>query len=187
LNSHLNLIGSIIIGGLMFLAINRFNASVMQNSHEVTMDTNAGKNLTAISKLIQFDFNRIGLGVPVDITPILTADTSRTVFLTDIDRNGVVDTLSYILSDPSQAYGTENPRDRILYRRINSETLTDAALGVTRFRMRYYDSMGNETYDTSIMRRLDISLTVESTMNYDLKYSKFFWQASFSPPNLARF
>jgi len=171
----------------MFLAINRYNASLVQNSHEVTMDTNAGKNLTAISKLIQFDFNRIGLGVPVDITPILTADTSSTVFLTDIDRNGVMDTLSYILSDCDQANGTENPRDCILYRRVNNETLTDAALGVTKFRVRYYDSMGNETYDTSLMRRLDISLTVESTMKFDTNYSKLFWQASFSPPNLARF
>lgn len=186
MDSHLNLIGSIVIGGLLFLAINRFNSSMIQNSQEVTLNTNTGSNLSAISKLIQFDFNRIGLGVSFNISPILTADSSRMVFLSDIDMNGVVDTLSYILSGSEMAPGTENPRDKILYRIVNNQNLTDAALGITKFRLNYFDNMGNETMDPALIRRVDISLTLESTMPYDNNYSTFFWQASFSPPNLAR-
>ncbi len=187
MSSHLNLIGSIIIGGLLFLTINRFSASMTQNSQERLLDSITGKNIDAIARVIEFDFNRIGLGVPGTTQPIIRADSTRITFLSDINENGVVDTLRYILSDTSSANGTQNPIDKILYRVLNDESQNDAALGVTKFKLKYFTFMGYETSNLSQIRTIEISLTVESTIPYDNRYSRCLWQSRFSPPNLARY
>ena len=101
MTSHFNLIGSIIIGGLLFLAINRFHSSLNQNTQEKVLDSVTIQNSTSITKLIEFDFNRMGLRTSNSSNPIILADSNRISFLTDIDNNGAVDTLRYFLSDTS--------------------------------------------------------------------------------------
>jgi len=187
MTSHFNLIGSIIIGGLLFLAINRFHSSLNQNTQEKVLDSVTIQNSTSITKLIEFDFNRMGLRTSNSSNPIILADSNRISFLTDIDNNGAVDTLRYFLSDTSLVTSTVNPRDRILYRLVNTEAPTDAALGVTQFKIRYLDWMGYETANISDIRTIEINLNVESTAPSDDKYSSFFWQTRISPPNLKRF
>ncbi len=187
MTSHLNLIGSIIIGGLLFLMINRFNSSMSQNSKEQTLSSMTMENSTSITRLIEFDFNRMGLRVPLTTNSIVRADSNRITFLSDIDNNGAVDSVRYFLSETSAVTSTVNPRDRILYRLLNNQAQTDAALGVTRFHVRYLDSLGYETSDLSQIRTFVITLRVESIAPYDQEYPSFFWQTRISPPNLDRF
>ena len=187
MSSHLNLIGSFIIGGLLFLMIGRFYSSMSQNSHERTLDSITIQTASGISDLIEFDFNRMGLGAASPTTALFMADSNRIGFLSDIDHNGVVDTVRYILSDVNAASNTENPRDKILYRLVSNEPQINATLGVTEFKIRYFDSLGYETTDITQMKNFDISLMVESTTPYDNRYSQFYWQTRISPPNLLRF
>ena len=187
MGSYLNLIGSIIIGGMMLLIINNYNSSLSQTSHERTLDAITTYSASGIAKLIEYDFNRMGLRVPQTDTIISRADSSRIIFLSDIDNNGNIDIVEYVLSIPDEASGTENPRDRILYRRVNNEPLRDAALGVTRFRIRYFNKLGNITTNVTQIKSFEIILWVESTFPYDDRYSVFHWQTKISPPNLTRF
>jgi len=187
MGSHLNLIGSIIIGGMMLLIINNYNSSLSQTSHERTLDAITTYSASGIAKLIEYDFNRMGLRVPQATTVIRRADSSRITFLSDIDNNGNIDSLKYILSVPDSASSTYNPRDRLLYRIMNNEPMRDAALGVTRFRIRYFDWDGHTTTDVTQMRSFEITLRVESVVPYDTVYSAFYWQTKICPPNLRRF
>lgn len=187
MTSHLNLIGSIIIGGLLFLMINRFNSSVNQNSQEQLLNSVTAENSTSITRLIEFDFNRMGLRVATTSNSVIQADSNRITFLSDIDDNGVVDTVRYFVSDTSLVTSTLNPNDRILYRLVNNQEQTDAAMGVTRFHIRYLDSLGYSTVDLSQIRTFVITIRVESTVPYDDKYSSFYWQTRISPPNMERF
>ena len=187
MGSYLNLIGSIIIGGMMLLIINNYHNSLNKNSHERLLDSITIYNASAISKLIEYDFNLMGLRVPSTQTIIKTADSSRISFLSDIDNNGNIDSVKYVLSIPDSASGTENPRDRILYRLVNSEPMRDATLGVTRFRIRYFNSAGNITTTLNQIKSFEIILRVESIVPYDTVYSAFYWQTIISPPNLTRF
>jgi len=187
MSSYLNLIGSIIIGGLLFLMINRYHGSLNQNSQEQVLDSMTMENSTSITKLIEFDFNRMGLRVSTTTNPVVQADSNRITFLSDIDDNGNVDTLRYYLSDTTLVTSTENPRDRILYRLVNNEAPIDAALGVTQFNILYLDWMGYETTDLSQIRTFVISLMVESIAPYEDRYSSYFWQTRISPPNIVRF
>lgn len=187
MGSYLNLIGSIIIGGLMLLIINNYSSSVSQTSHERTLDGITTYNATSIAKLIEFDFNRMGLRVPPTTTIIRRADSSRVTFLSDIDNNGNIDSVRYILSIPDSARSTYNPSDRILYRLVNNQPMQDVAMGVTRFRIRYFDWNGNITADVRLIRSLEITLQVQSIVPYDTRYSTFYWQTKICPPNLDRF
>ena len=92
-----------------------------------------------------------------------------------------------MLSDSTAAYYTENPRDKILYRLRNNQEKQDIALGVTQFKIRYFDSLGNETTDFSQIKSFEITLAVESTIASGDRYSNFYWQTRISPPNLTRF
>ncbi len=187
MSSYLNLIGSILIGGLVFLMLNRFNSSISENSHEKTLAATTMQNAASIVRLIEFDFNRMGLGVASTTPVIRLADSSRITFLSDIDANGNVDSIKYILSIPDSARQTVNPRDRILYRLMNTQSQKDAALGVTRFRIRYLDALGNVTADLGLIRTLEITLYVESIAPYNNRYATFYWQTKISPPNLKKF
>ncbi|MDZ7264324.1 MAG: hypothetical protein ONB16_07045 [candidate division KSB1 bacterium] len=187
MSSYLNLIGSILIGGLVFLMLNRFHTSINQTSQEKTLAANTISNAAAIVRLIEFDFNRMGLGVSSTTPIIRLADSSRITFLSDIDANGNVDSIKYVLSIPDSARHTPNPRDRILYRIMNTQSQKDAALGVTRFRIRYFDILGNITTNVNQMRTMEITLNLESIVPYDNRYATFSWQTKISPPNLKRF
>lgn len=186
MKSFISLIGSIMIGGLLLLSLFRFNAAMTRESYEKVFDSSTFSNAAGISSVIEFDFNRMGLGVPRADSVIIEADSNRITFLSDIDKNGAVDTVRYFLSGSSDAIETDNPRDRILYRQINNEQLKDAALGVTNFLIRYLNSLSNETADLKQMKTFEITLTVESTMHYDGEYSNYTWQTKITPPNLLR-
>lgn len=187
MGSHLNLIGSIIIGGMMLLIINNYSSSLSQTSHVRTLDGINTYNASSVAKLIEYDFNRMGLRVPPTTTIVRRADSSRITFLSDIDNNGNIDSVRYILSVPDSASSTYNPRDRILYRLVNAQPMRDATMGVTRFRIRYFDWDGHTTTDLAQMRSFEITLHVESVIPYDATYSNFYWQTKICPPNLRRF
>lgn len=187
MSSYINLIGSIIIGGLLFLMINRFNSSLGQNSKEQVLNSITMENSTSITKLIEFDFNRMGLRVSMTNNSVIQADSNRITFLSDIDDNGVVDTVRYFVSNTDIVTSTVNPRDLILYRLVNNQAQKDAAMGVTRFHVRYLDRSGYDTTDLSQIKTFVITLRVESTAPYDQQYPSFYWQTRITPPNLERF
>lgn len=184
MGSHLNLIGSIVIAGIIFLTINRFHSSMIENSHEKTFGAITSQNWSSMAKLIEYDFNKMGFGVTSNINPLVLADTSRIHFLSDIDENGAVDTVKYILSNVTAAQATENPNDRILYRLVNNQLMREAPVGVTRFRLRYYDNRGNIETVLSDIRTIEITLEVECTTQFNDRYRNYFWQTRISPPNL---
>ena len=198
MGSYLNLIGSFIIGGLFLLTINRFQASFNQNSNEKLLEVITIQKSSAVIKLIEHDFNRMGYGLETslyqpNVEVIVLADSNRIHFLSDINMDDTVNVVKYYLSDVSAADGTDNPEDKILYRLVDSEPEADAALGVTRFRIRYFKSDGSEVTNLTDMTQLaqvrtfDITLMVESTIGYDDQYSSFYWQTKITPPNIARY
>jgi len=198
MGSYLNLIGSFIIGGLFLLTINRYQSSFNQNSNEKLLEVITIQKSSAIIKLIEHDFNRMGFGIPTDVEhpnvqAIKEAGSDYIHFYSDIDADGTVDVVKYYLSDANAADGTDNPQDKILYRLVNAEPEADAALGVTQFQLRYFKSDGNEVTDLTDsfqlaqVRTFEISLMVESTIGYDDQYSSFYWQTKITPPNIARY
>ena len=189
---NLDLIGSFIIAGTLLLAVLNLNASLVDSSYQNTLDLIAQQNLSALGKLIRYDFCKIGFGVST--TAILLADSTQITFQTDIDRDGDVDTLRYYISEPTAAASTLNPEDRLLYRVVNSEPAEGDAWGVTEFELRYLDASGSETGDPGSIRAIEVALILQGVYPYGKiivegveknRYSQVTWETTFWPRNLA--
>ena len=186
----IDLVGSILIGGVIMLILFRMNSSAVENVYNNGGELSLQQNLSVTAKVLEDDFRKIGfcsdwVKIPDPSKSILLADSSRIRFLTDIDKDGSgpdgnVDTLLYALGPTSELAATPNPRDRFLYRIINSETPKGINLGVTQFKLIYFDALG-DTIDYPVttpseVYTIEINLTVENTSGYNEQYSSAFWR-----------
>jgi len=105
-------------------------------------------------------------------------------FLADVDEDGTIDTVRYAISDTSLAHMTPNPNDRLLYRQINGQPQEGDAWGVTELEFRYFDANGGETSVPSLVRAVQVSLTLESPYALGDEFIAVSWKGLFRPKNL---
>jgi len=173
-NVILDIIGSIIIGGILMLSIFRVNNASTEDLYRGTGNLTAQTNLATVVQILETDFRRIGYcadwkQIPVPTDAILYADSVSIRYLTDVDKNSIVDTMFYYFDPSTDIPGTPNPRDRFLYRVVNNETPVGVNLGVTQFKMEFFNSF-REIYT------MQIDITVEDVAAYDEKYQTIFWR-----------
>ncbi|MBK7632165.1 MAG: hypothetical protein IPJ23_15960 [Ignavibacteriales bacterium] len=181
----LDILGSVIIGGVMMSIAYRLSDSITEKTYNHSGELTIQQNLATQAQIIEYDFRKIGYCknwnlIPDPTKALLYADTSEIKFYTDIDNDGTVDSIHYYLGPASELTGTANPRDRLLYRVLNDESPKSANLGVTQFKLVYFDALG-DTLAPPIglnggITSIEINLTVESTEAYDQKFSKAFWR-----------
>ncbi len=181
----IDLLGSTVIGGMLLLILLRVNDSAVKNTYTYGGELIVQQNLVDAVELLEYDFKKIGYcknwqAIPDPSKSILTADSNSISFLTDVDSDGNVDTLHYYTGSVDDLSSTPNPRDRILYRVVNSETPGGSNLGITQFKIRYYNSLGNElpcpvTVPGEI-NTMQIDIKVENYAAYDNEYSTIFWR-----------
>lgn len=181
----IDLVGSIIIGGLIMLILFRMNDAAVENVYNNGGELSLQQNLSVTAKVLEDDFRKIGYcsdwgKIPDPSKSILLADSNKIKFLTDVDDNGTVDTMYYYLGPTSELTVTPNPRDRFLYRVLNHDTPRGINLGVTQFKLIYFDALG-DTINLPIavpseVYTLEINLTIENVAGYNEKYSSAFWR-----------
>ena len=177
-----DIIGSIIVGGIIMVMLLKFNANIMEGAATQTFTTTVQKNVTTVTDILEYDFRKMGYHVPVDST-VVVAETSRIVFKGDFDNDGSTDVLSYYL-DTSSPSGHVNPRARILYRKLNTQPAQSINLGITRFRLWYYNLKGSPADSTYKIRSVKVVLRAESISPYDTTYSGAYWERIIKPQNL---
>jgi len=176
----LDILGAMLIGGLMLLTINTMNKSTAETSSNFHSDLIAQQNLVSIVQLIEHDFTRIGYCEDVDsiLNPqemITEADSTSITFWTDLATDasefrgdGIKEKLTYELGP--DIIGTPNPDDKILYRYKEGTTKDASNLGITKFALTYYDNMKNELthpIDPTLIASIQIDLRVEDCYGYD--------------------
>ena len=181
----LDIIGSMIIGGILLSIAWRLSDTATEKTYNNSGDLSLQQNLATIAQMLEYDFRKIGYSadwnkLPDPTKAILYADTSSIKFLTDIDSDGNLDSIRYFLGPTSELTETENPRDRMLYRVLNDEVPGGSNLGVTEFRMVYYDALGDTIplpiVNTGEISSIEINVTVENTAAYDTLYSTAYWR-----------
>jgi hypothetical protein len=181
----IDLAGSMLVGGLMMLIIFRTSDSAAENVYNNGGELILQRNLAVTAEVLENDFRKIGYcsnwsKIPDPSKSILQADSTRIKFLTDVDSDGDVDTMHYYLGLASALVQTGNPRDLLLYRVINNETPAGINLGVTQFKLLFFNPLGDTiafpiTMPSEIYT-MEINITVENTEAYDQKYSSAFWR-----------
>jgi len=181
----LDILGSTIVGGLLLMILLRLNNAAVQNTFIYGGDLIVQQDLVSVVDLIEYDFRKIGYckdwkKIPDPSKAIIAADTNSITYLTDDNNDGVVDTMHYYTGPVSELSQTPNPRDRLLYRVLNSDQPKSANMGITQFRMTYFDALGNKlnfpiTVPSAIYT-MQIDITVENSSAYAQQYSSAFWR-----------
>ncbi|OGU77442.1 MAG: hypothetical protein A2V93_09660 [Ignavibacteria bacterium RBG_16_34_14] len=180
----IDILGSMLIGGTLLVILWRLNDATTANTYNYSGELSLQQNLATVATIIEHDFRKIGYCANWNIMPdsgrIFLADTSKIKFLTDVQNDGVIDSMYYYLGPTSELNMTENPRDRVLYRVINNETPVKSNLGVTQFYLIYFNPLGDTIpfpiTEPDEIATMEINLTVENTSAYDQQYSSAFWR-----------
>lgn len=179
----MDIVGSFIIGGLLLLAVMSAYTNINEYAITSSMELTVQGNLGEWTQIIQHDFRKIGYRAPNPAGAIQACDSVSISFLSDIDNNGILDSVSYVLTNPNYMAGTLNPRDRALYRIVSGQA-SGGSLGLTDFRLRYFDATGNPTFTPSAVKAIEVTLQVESSFPLDTTYVRTNWRRLIYPLNL---
>ncbi len=181
----IDILASVIMGGLLLITVLRLSDAAAEKTYNYGGELSLQQNLVTIAQIMEYDFRKMGYckvweKFPDPTKAIAYADTSSIKFYADIDNDGNIDSVRYYLGPVSELSGTPNPRDRFLYRVINTETPSGVNLGVTQFYLIYFDALGDTLSlpitQPSLISSYEINIRVESVYAYDEKYSSAFWR-----------
>ncbi|HEX9828984.1 MAG TPA: hypothetical protein VGB10_02120 [Bacteroidota bacterium] len=176
----LDIITSVIIAGFLLLTALRLNDQANETSILYHSNLLLQQNMTALTGILEHDFRRIGFCAdykkikdPADA--IRYADTSKIRFWLDLDNDGVMDSIEYSIGPPSEMTSTVNPRDRVLYRKVNNTTAQRLEMGVTQFRFKFFNALGDTLLfpiaEPREIHSMEISLQIESFAPFDVRYT----------------
>ena len=180
-----DIMGSIIIGGILMMITWRLSDAATEKTYNNSGELSLQQNLTTVAQILETDFRNVGFCADYNKFPdpskaIVYGDESSITFLADVDLDTNMDSIRYYLGPTSELTATPNPRDRLLYRVVNNETPLSSNLGVTQFRLVFFDALGDTLpppiTTPGIISSLEINLAVENVAAYDTAYTGAFWR-----------
>ena len=178
----LDIMGSVIIAGLIVIMLMKFNIYQSTTKFASDSELQLQQNAKTLAEIINHDLRKIGYDY--DSTSFVQADSERISFFSDIDKNGSMDLVSYFLGDTSEVTETTNPKDRILYRVVNSDTIKGPSLGLTKAKFSYFDEVYSETTTLTNIKYVKAELWVESIELVSEEYLFTYWEMTINPRNL---
>jgi len=178
----LDIFGSTIIGGLIVLMLMNFNIFQSNTRFASDSELQLQQNAKTLAEIINYDLRKIGYDY--SNTAFVQADSERISFYSDIDRNGSSDVVSYFLGYASEVTETTNPKDRILYRVVNSDTTKGPSLGLTKTKFSYLDEVYSETTTLTDIKYVRAELWIESIEPVGEEYLFTYWEMTINPRNL---
>lgn len=178
----LDILGSVVIGGIiLFLMI---NFSVFQSSTSSSSDANLQiqQNAKTLAEMLSYDLRKIGYNYSAN--PLITAESKKISFHADIDRDGIDDIVTYLISDSTQAELTEKSNDILLMRIINEDSSSGPTLGLIDAKFSFFDSVHVITSDLAKIKYIKTELWIESIYPVDNKYPFTYWEMTINPRNL---
>jgi len=183
--SIFDLIGSVVIGGVLLITLIKINDSATRNTYGFTGELVVQENLVTTVEVLEYDFRKIGycedpFAIPNTKRAILYADSTDITYLTDVNFDGIPDTMRYYLGPTSELSHTPNPNDRMLYQEINGNR-AGVNLGITLFKIKYFGALGEElslprTFPPTGIFSMQIDIRIENTSAYDEEYRYAFWR-----------
>lgn len=182
MNILLDLMGSTIIGALIFSMLLNFN--IFQTNTLISSDSELQlqQNAKTLAEILNHDFRKIGYRY--DNTAFTEVDSERISFYSDIDRDGSIEKVTFMLGDTTEVSETTNPRDRILHRIVNKDTLKGPSLGLTKAKFSYFNGSGVATTILSEIRYVKAELWVETIEKVNDGFPFTYWELIINPRNI---
>ncbi|MDR3609769.1 MAG: hypothetical protein P4L27_04355 [Ignavibacteriaceae bacterium] len=191
----IDIVGSIIIGGMLLGILLKLNNSASWNIYTNSGELNCQTNLAQMSLILENDFRKIDYcsdytNIQDPANAIISADSSSIKFIADLNKDGNMDTVYYYLGPASELNATKDPRDKILYRIVNNAPKMGSDAGITRFYMVYYDVNGDTIHtpvsaaNLSLINDIELNMNIENVgIDSTVLYS--YWrQARLTVPNI---
>ena len=178
----IDLVGATIFGGLILLIIFNLNVYSSQVKHSSDSELVLQQNAKTLAEIINSDLRKIGFNY--DSTAIITAESKKISFYADIDSNGVVDVVTYYLSDSTKASGTSNPKDKVLIRVVNNDSSSGPSLGITDIQFSYKNSIKVNTAAKDSIKYIEAEIWLETPELINDKYSFTYWELTINPRNI---
>ena len=188
-SSLIDILGSTIIGGMLMIILFRLNDAGVENTYNNSGELTSQQNISTVVQILEDDFRKIGYckdwtKIPDPSKSIVLADSNKIKFLTDVlpdgNPDGNVDTMYYYTGSTNELLSTPNPRDKYIYRVINGGAQVQVNLGVTEFKLTYFDVFGDTiSFPVAVpgeVSSVEINIAVENVSAYDNKYSSVFWR-----------
>jgi len=195
MSTMIDIVASIIIGGMMLGIMLKLNGNAAQNVYLNSGEVVCQQNLVNQAQILETDFRRIGYcsdytNIQDESKVIISADTASIKFVADIDQNGIMDTIYYYLGPASQLNATADPRDKILYRVVNSVTPTGSDAGITRFYLVYFNITGDtipcpvSSTNLPLITDIELNLNIENTSIDSSQIYAYWRQERLAIPNI---
>ena len=187
MSTLLDLLGASVIGAMVILVMLNLNIYSSNVKFSSDSELRLQQNAKTLADIVSFDLRKIGFG-KIE-TAVITAQPKKISFYADIDLNGVVDVITYQLSDSLAVLNTTNPRDKILYRVVNNDTSKGPSLGLVDINFEYLNDKGISTANLDSIKYINAELWVESSdMVKDSRgnnsYLFTYWELTIKPRSI---
>lgn len=189
MNILLDLLGSTLIGSVIFMLV--INLNIFTHSALYTSDSELKlqQNAKTLAEILNYDLRKVGYKCDSTYVPMIIADSNRVKFYSDLDKNGSIDQLEFCLSNSSAVAQTQNPRDIIIYRIFNGDTLKGPSLGLTKLKFSYMNQFKQNTFALDSIKYIQAQIYVESDYEVEnifgvMEYQKTYWEMTINPRNL---
>jgi len=191
----LDIAGSILIGAMLLGIILKLNNTASWSIYSNAGELNCQTNLTNMSMMLESDFRKIdycsdNTNIQDPANAILAADTTSIKFISDLNKDGKMDTVYYYLGPATELNSTANPRDKILYRIVNNAAKLGSDAGITRFYIVYYDINGDTVHtpvasaSLSLINDIELNMNIENVTIDSSRANSYWRQARLTVPNI---
>lgn len=186
-STMIDIVGSYIIAGVLLTFMLNLDRNITQANYTSVNDVIVQTNIVNAAKIIETDFRRIGYcAIPNNIQDpskaIISALPTGISFITDVNGDGLVDTVTYSVGTAAALTQTPNPRDFLLYRKVKTgatSSTTTFSIGLTQFQIAYYDQQEDSlTFPITVGNVYEMRMTMQlqSPFAYDTIYSYSYWR-----------
>ena len=156
----LDLLGSVLVAGYVIVLGLRMNMTMSATTSASMTNVNIQEAMVTTTASIESDLKKMGYGLADPSTAIAIGDSNRIRFRADMKPFGSIDSVEWYVGSRLAKY---TDRDvRILYRKANNGTAAIAAIGVTRFNLKYLDQNGTITSDMAQVSMIEMTLAISS-------------------------
>lgn len=182
MNVLLDILGSSVVAGLIFLLIFKLNIYSFHSRYASDTELELQQNAKTLAEILSYDLRKIGYEHDGDA--IVEADSNRISYYADIDGDSVANLITYFAGDTSEVPQTSNPKDIILYRVVDADTGGGPSLGLTKIRFSYLDKSFVETTEISEIQYIRAELFLESREKIQDEYKFTYWEMTINPRNM---
>lgn len=187
---------SYIIAGFLMITIITITYTVGFSNQEITTTLMKKNHSQAVQQILINDIPKIGYRQKNTLsTKFIKAERHELSFYSDLNNDGVVETITWRYQPDKTPDHAQNPKTRTFTRTVDGE-VTELSVGVTNFEFRYYDTYGDtipmsypiSNYDDIVQIEVEMELQSDFSLEYrasdDENYITTTWKKRFSPVNL---